>query len=190
MANTFAGEMPSFSLGKSPRDTVSPGKNSPSPVHYSPKSVQRTLPAYTIAQERRSFEIKKASIPGPGQYDPKLPDSQASVSLSSRQKDLSQALKSSIPVLSTQGPGHYSPITVLPSRRAPQPVFGSSKRPDIVGKERKPAPTDYQISRDMEGPKFTIPKAKQGEEMRESPGPGAYSPPPAIGSVNRYALKH
>ena len=190
MAKTFAGEMPAFSLGKSPREAGALGRTSPSPAHYSPKPVHRALPAYTIAQERRSFDVKNASLPGPGQYDPKSPDSQASISLSSRHKDLSQTLKSSIPVLSTQGPGHYSVTTHLPNRRAPQPVFGSAKRPDLVGKERRPAPTDYQIRRELEGPKFTIPKAKPGEELRTGPGPGSYSPPAAIGSVNRYGVKH
>lgn len=99
LSHTFTEVMPAYSLGKSPRETISPERRNPSPVHYSPKSIQKSLPAYTISQEKRSFDSKKADLtPGPGQYSPKFPDSKATVSLSSRHKDTSATLKASIPV--------------------------------------------------------------------------------------------
>mmetsp|Transcript_314 Transcript_314/g.298 ORF Transcript_314/g.298 Transcript_314/m.298 type:complete len:450 (+) Transcript_314:7-1356(+) len=167
---------PKFSFGKDERATQGRPKT-PGPGTYEAKPITgKDGPQISMSFYRPLSSVPQQS-PGPGEYQPNLRNKLKSPEyrIGTAKRDVEEKEKKQKP-----GPGQYYPDKVgYVKSKAPQWVFGSEERGDMMSKSvmSNPGPGNYEYKKTMGvAPKYSMTgKNFYSGNRLDGPGPGQYN---------------
>ena len=168
---------PSYSFGKSHRESRNYAAQLPSPCQYQIESGFNGKQAKTMAA-KNSMQHKDAEVPGPGSYQAEVTPRVTTFSLKKAKRNTALDQTN----FARAGPGAYSPV--YPTHGSRKTSFGTSKRPPLASQTYSPGPGAYSPQAVLKEPlQYTMAGKKNSRTPSgQSPGPGQYSPQSSVGN--------
>lgn len=160
----------SYGFGTSSRDGRS-FQGLPGPGAYTPFDPNITSPKWGLGSEARLGAVRRSQTPGPGTYDTRG-------NMEGLQKSFSARLDGSSKKFSAPGPGGYTPFHTQVENLEPRWGFGTSSRPELLGKSKTPGPGSYEYLTALSNspvfnscPKYTLKPRRNPLKSADTPGP-------------------
>lgn len=168
---------PSYGFGTSSRDGKS-FRGLPGPGSYTPQNPNFFSPKWAMGSESRLGPVRRSQTPGPGEYDTRGNMEGLQKSFSARLDGGALGKRSLTPA-----PGNYDVKHIQVEEAGQRWGFGTSSRPELLGKSKTPGPGSYEYASALSGspttancPKYTLKPRRNPLKSAETPGPaGPYT---------------
>jgi len=179
-------KQPAYKIGTSSRDGLNSSYvgGQPGPGQYNP-SPMKSKGQIRFGSSTRKGLSETTFTPGPGAYTvPSKVNEGPKYHMGIKKEDQSLMYAKTIP-----GPGAYNPSVRFVKDSQPSFGIGSGKRDDLYRSGMAPGPGQYDVRGRHGGPHWGFGSSKRDDLKRsEHPGPGAYTLPPKIADVPKYAM--